>query len=235
MSILKSLRNIISYRYRSILYNKIAPYFRNTSPKSYGKCGKNVSLNCPLYVKAKNIFLDDYTRLQPGIRMIAANGTLHVKKYSAIGAQCVIIPGGHKPTVGLPQYLSYLHINDKDCDIVVNEDCWIGAGCYLLSHCCIGRGAVVAAGSIVTKPIPPYAVAAGSPCKIIGVRFSIEQIIEHERQLYPENERFKPEELEQLFKDNFEEKRVIGTSDIKPEEKELLTREKNTLGIKTYE
>lgn len=73
MNILKSLRGLVSYRLRSILYNKLAPYFRNTNPKSYGSCGKHVSLNCPLYVKAKNIYLGDYTRLQPGIRM---QGTL---------------------------------------------------------------------------------------------------------------------------------------------------------------
>lgn len=109
-------------------------FFRNTNPKQYATCGKHVDLNGPLYLDARRVYLEDYTRLQPGIRVISNQGTLHVKKYSAIGAGCVIIPGTHIPTVGQPQYLSTYHINDKDGDVIIEEDCWIGAGSYLLSH-----------------------------------------------------------------------------------------------------
>lgn len=66
----------------------------------------------------------------------------------------------------------------------------------------IGRGAVVGANSLVVKEVPPYAVVAGSPAKIIAVRFSLEQILEHERHLYPKNERLSKEYLQALFENN---------------------------------
>lgn len=228
-------RNIFSYRIRSIYYNKTAPFFRNTKPASYAKCGKHVSLNCPLYLNGQNVELDDFTRLQPGIRVISSSGKLIVKKFSAIGAQCVIVPGSHVPTVGLPQYLSYLYLNDKDSVIVVEEDCWVGAGSYLLSHCSIGRGAVVAAGSIVTKTVPPYAVVAGSPAKVIATRFTVEQILAHERVLYPEEERFQETYLRKLFNEQYSGLKSIGSDQLDAVKQGILNKEKERLNIPVYE
>lgn len=56
--------------------------------------------------------------------------------------------------------------------LVVGNDCWIGYGTIITSKChYIGNGAVIAAGSIVTKDVPAYAVVAGSPAKVIRYRF----------------------------------------------------------------
>ena len=74
----------------------------------------------------------------------------------------------------------------------------------------LGRGCIVGAGSVVTKPVPPYALVVGSPAKIVGVKFSIDQILEHEKLLYPENERFSKEYLEELFSQYYEGKKVFG-------------------------
>lgn len=63
-------------------------------------------------------------------------------------------------------------------DIVVEDDVWIGYGALVLSGIHIGQGAVVAAGSVVTKDIPPYAIVGGIPAKIIKYRFSEEIIAE---------------------------------------------------------
>ncbi len=51
--------------------------------------------------------------------------------------------------------------------IVIKEDAWIGAGATILPGVCIGKHAVVGAGSVVTKDVPDYAVAVGSPAKVI--------------------------------------------------------------------
>jgi acetyltransferase-like isoleucine patch superfamily enzyme len=51
--------------------------------------------------------------------------------------------------------------------IVVEDDCWIAANVVLTSGITIGRHSVIAAGSVVTKDIPPYTVAAGNPAKPI--------------------------------------------------------------------
>jgi virginiamycin A acetyltransferase len=56
--------------------------------------------------------------------------------------------------------------------IVIKDDVWICANSIILSGVTIGQGAVIAAGSVVTKDIPPYAIVAGVPAKIIKYRFS---------------------------------------------------------------
>lgn len=63
-------------------------------------------------------------------------------------------------------------------DIVVADDVWIGYGTKIMSGVYIGQGAVIAAGAVVTKDIPPYAIAGGVPAKVIKYRFSEEIIAE---------------------------------------------------------
>ena len=79
---ISTLRKLFSERLRVFFYNQITVFFRNTNPKQYATCGKHVDLNGPLYLDARRVYLEDYTRLQPGIRVISNQGTLHVKKYS---------------------------------------------------------------------------------------------------------------------------------------------------------
>ena len=57
-------------------------------------------------------------------------------------------------------------------DIIVKDDVWIGANSTILSGITINQGAIVAAGSVVTKDVPPYAIVGGNPAKIIKYRFS---------------------------------------------------------------
>ena len=62
--------------------------------------------------------------------------------------------------------------------IVIGNDVWIGAQSILVSGIKIGDGAVIAANSVVTKDVPPYAIVGGSPAKVINYRFSEEIISE---------------------------------------------------------
>lgn len=60
-------------------------------------------------------------------------------------------------------------------DIIVEDDVWIGYGAIILSGVHIAQGAVIAAGSVVTKDVPAYAIVAGNPAKVIKYRF--EQVV----------------------------------------------------------
>jgi acetyltransferase-like isoleucine patch superfamily enzyme len=60
--------------------------------------------------------------------------------------------------------------NSNKGDIVVEDDVWIGMNCTILSGVTIHRGAVIGAGTVVAKDVPPYAIYAGD--KIIKYRFS---------------------------------------------------------------
>ena len=63
-------------------------------------------------------------------------------------------------------------------DIIVDDDVWIGYGATIMSGVHIGQGAVVAAGAVVTKDVPPYAIVGGVPAKVIRYRFEPEMIDE---------------------------------------------------------
>lgn len=56
-------------------------------------------------------------------------------------------------------------------DIIVDDDVWIGYGATIMSGVHIGQGAVVAAGAVVTKDVPPYAIVGGVPANVIKYRF----------------------------------------------------------------
>lgn len=86
-----------------------------------------------------------------------------------------------------------------DKDVIVEEDVWIGMNVVLLSGAVIGRGSTVAAGSVVTRSLPPYCMAGRVPAKPIKFKWTIDKIFGHERILYPEEECFTREQLEKIF------------------------------------
>ena len=61
-------------------------------------------------------------------------------------------------------------------NINIGDDVWIGHGVIVLSNVSIGQGAIIAAGALVTKDVPPYAIVGGCPAKVIKYRFSDEII-----------------------------------------------------------
>lgn len=181
---------------------------------SIGYRGKHVMFGFPSTIaKPELVFLHDYSRLQRDHIIYNYTGKFVMKEYSAASVGLLVVTGNHKPTVGVPQYmLGISHINDKETDIIVEEDVWIGARVTLLAGAHIGRGAVIGASSLVNKEIPPYAVAVGSPTRIVASKFTIEQILEHERILYPENKCFSREYLEELFATYYQGKKSIGVT-----------------------
>jgi acetyltransferase-like isoleucine patch superfamily enzyme len=57
--------------------------------------------------------------------------------------------------------------NIKMADIIIEDKVWIGFNVIILKGVKIGEGAVIGAGSVVTKDVPPYHIVAGNPAKII--------------------------------------------------------------------
>lgn len=56
---------------------------------------------------------------------------------------------------------------ERDRPVVIDDYVWIGMNCHILKGVHIGRGALVGAGSVVTRDIPPYCLAAGNPARVI--------------------------------------------------------------------
>ena len=82
--------------------------------------------------------------------------------------------------------------------MIIEEDVWIGSNVTILTGVTIGRGATIAAQAVCNRNIPPYCIAGGIPAKVIKMYWSVEQILEHELKLYPEDERLSKEYLEQI-------------------------------------
>ncbi|MDO6589463.1 antibiotic acetyltransferase [Loktanella sp. D2R18] len=89
----------------------------------------------------------------------------------------------------------------RDSKIVIGSDVWFGASAIVLKGIQIGTGAVVAAGAVVTKDVPPYAVVAGNPARLLRYRFD-DTIIE--RLLASKWWDLDPERISQLPLDNVE-------------------------------
>ncbi|MGL5056657.1 MAG: CatB-related O-acetyltransferase [Fusobacteriaceae bacterium] len=62
--------------------------------------------------------------------------------------------------------------------IVIKDDVWIGMDSLILSGVTIGQGAIIAAGSVITKDVVPYSIVGGNPAKVIKYRYSKEIIDE---------------------------------------------------------
>lgn len=65
---------------------------------------------------------------------------------------------------------------EEENRVVIGHDVWIGARAMILDGCNIGNGAVIAAGAVVVKDIPPYAIAGGVPAKVLKYRFPPDKI-----------------------------------------------------------
>ncbi len=175
--------------------------------------GKGAYIGFPSLINnPAGVYLHPYSRLQGYHKIINDTGMFIMKEYSGASANLLVVTGNHIPTVGIPQFLlAPSHINDVEKDVIVEEDVWIGANVTLLSGAHLGRGTVVGAMSLVNSDIPPYAVVVGSPAKIIGVKFSIQQILAHEKNLYAEDKRFSVDYLNEIFEKYYSGKKVLGT------------------------
>jgi acetyltransferase-like isoleucine patch superfamily enzyme len=67
-------------------------------------------------------------------------------------------------------------INNRNLDVFIGNDVWIGCRAIIMAGVTIGDGAVIGSGAVVTKDVPPYAVVGGVPAKVIKYRFNEETI-----------------------------------------------------------
>jgi acetyltransferase-like isoleucine patch superfamily enzyme len=113
------------------------------------------------------VSLDDDTHVQPGCYFMAWQGSIRVGRNAQIAPNCAFYPYEHGTDAGRPIHEQPLRSTG---DIEIGADAWLGYGVIVLAGVSIGEGAVVGAGSVVTKSVPPGAVAAGSPARVLRER-----------------------------------------------------------------
>lgn len=157
-----------------------------------------------------NLYMEEMTNIDAGATIMNTRAKVIFKKNSGAAFGLTCVTGNHMSIVGL----NLKQINDKvkdemdfnhemDKDIVVEEDVWIGNHVILLSGVHVGRGSEIGAGSVVRGNVPPYSVVIGNPCKVVGFRFTPEEIIEHEKKQYKEEDRLSGDLLQKNYEKYF--------------------------------
>lgn len=105
-------------------------------------------------------------------------GVLEIGSFCAIGVNVTVILSNHYydfPAIEFDFYKNYFGeypYTIKNRKNSIGSDVWIGDNVVILPEVNIGNGAIIGAGAIVTKDVPPYAIVGGNPAKIIKYRFS---------------------------------------------------------------
>ena len=107
------------------------------------------------------------SHIQPRCQLTGGKGSIRIGSNVQIAPSCGFYPYSHGMALGTPMREQPLTSNG---DIVVEDDVWIGYGAIVLENSTIGEGAVIAAGAVVRGNVPPYAIVAGVPAKIVGNR-----------------------------------------------------------------
>lgn len=130
------------------------------------KCGKKVNIDQGARY-GLDIILGDYSSI--GKDSFVQSGT-YIGKHVMIAPDCGIYTMNHGfQRVDIPMREQGL---SKPKRVVIEDDVWIGTKTVILPGVHIGKGAIIGAGSVVTKSIPPYAIAAGNPARVKKSRIS---------------------------------------------------------------
>lgn len=198
------------------LYRKIASkirYYELIHNRRYlGYCGKNVWQKNIINNKTASLLcLYDNVHIYESAKFImTGSARLIMKKNSGASYGLTVITGEHGYKVGEWAF-DTMEDSTEDIgkDIVVEEDVRIGANVTLLSGITIGRGSIIGAGAVVDNNVPPYSIVKGNPAKVVGYKFRPTEIIEHERILFPENERISVDILQKNYNDFYGKPSVI--------------------------
>lgn len=172
MKIIKPIL-VISYEMiMNILFSlprfRVFIFFKKLLLLSMGaKIGKGVVIYPGVWITpGRNLVIEDKVDLAKDV-LISSGGGVHIGKRTLIGYRTQIISTDHTiPPIGEEFPIS----GDKLGKVIIENDVWIGANCILTAGIKIGQGAVVAAGSVVTKNIEANTIVGGVPAKLIKNR-----------------------------------------------------------------
>lgn len=143
----------------------------------------------------KNSYID-----RNSLFLLLEGAIFEMKDNAECAPGLVVINNQHNSRVGQWMRESEMENYNSYGDVIVEEEASLGANVTLLSGVTIGRGAQVGAGSVCRNSCPPYSIVMGNPAKVVGFRFTPDEIMEHEKKLYPVEMRLK----EDVLYDNYE-------------------------------
>ena len=187
MNVSQLIHSILKYGTKLFEKSIAIPYRRSL----LGACGKNVRIGRHTRAEGwRNIFIGNNVSIGVDTVLLTTRAKIVIKDHVIFGPNVTIVTGDHmKDIVG--RFIDEISDADKlpenDRDVVIEGDNWIGANVSIMKGVTIRKGAIVAAGAVVTKDVEPYEIVGGVPAKRIGFRFQEEDILQHERMLYRQN------------------------------------------------
>lgn len=123
--------------------------------------GTSVQLSCR-FLNGRKVSLGERNVINFGCLFDGRKHYIRTGNDVSIGPEATILTLGHDPQS--PEFA------DRGGDVVIGDRVWIGYRALILPGITIGEGAVVAAGAVVTKDVPPFTIVAGNPARPIGQR-----------------------------------------------------------------
>lgn len=166
------------------LYDRFLSIFYKKEMKS---CGTDVYLrpSSSDFKGLYNMSVGNHVLIPRRATFYCTDAPLTIGNYVVFGPSPTIMTGDHRmDVVGRYMFEVEEKSAESDLPVVIEDDVWVGAHVTILKGVVLGRGSVVAAGSVVTKSFPPYSVIGGVPARLLKQRFTPEEQVEHERALY---------------------------------------------------
>jgi len=145
--------------------------------KSVGRdfyCGSN------LFVRPNTVSVGDGVFIGKDCHLAVCE--LAIGNYVMFAPRVAVIGGDHDySVVGVP--ISNTGRGEQ-LKVVIEDDVWVGYGSIIMQGVKLGEGCIIAAGSVVTKEVPPYTIWGGAPARQLRTRFAVEEErIEHSRKI----------------------------------------------------
>lgn len=141
----------------------LGKYYVMRIRKTAAKCGEDLYVGGKTYVTS-NTYLGDHVCFN-GMR-INGKGKVTIGSYFHSGTGCQMITSFHNyEGDAIPYDETYI-----DKDVTIGDCVWLGNNVIILGGVTIGEGAIIQAGSVVCKDIPPYSIAGGHPAMVFKTR-----------------------------------------------------------------
>lgn len=143
--------------------------------------GKRVYIGAGCKFTPSTISIGENVYIGSGCVFQSVHGEITIGNHVMFGPG-VHIHGGDHITDRIGIYMDEAKKESgSDGTVTIEDDTWIGANAIILKGITIHTGAIVGAGSVITKDVPEYSIACGNPAKVIKERFTPEQLEEHKR------------------------------------------------------
>lgn len=184
--------------------NGLKNTFFSSRKDKFGFIASSSSVQLPFNGVKHNVYIYENCGINVNANFICQAGKFILKRNCSIGPGFTVITFNHQYTeLGQrPESPSWSELIPQE--VIVNEDVWIGANVTLCPGVVIGRGAVIAAGSVCIKNIeyPPYSIIGGNPAKFIKFRLTLDDQIRQEELLYDIGERLSTDLLKYFYLKN---------------------------------